>query len=86
VDVNAVNDRRDTAVHGAATRGADRIIQFLADHGAKLDVRNKSGRTPMDLALGIGGVANTGGLIRTSTATLLGRLIEAQHAQSTAQR
>ena len=51
-DVNAVNAAGETALHGAAQRGADRVVQFLADHGARLDARNKEGRTPMDEARG----------------------------------
>ncbi|HXP83578.1 MAG TPA: ankyrin repeat domain-containing protein [Bryobacteraceae bacterium] len=82
VDVNAVNDRGDTAMHAAAQRGADSIVQFLADHGAKLDLKNKSGRTPLDLALGIGGVANTGGIAHQSTAALIRRLLEKTSAQN----
>ncbi|HLK47719.1 MAG TPA: ankyrin repeat domain-containing protein [Bryobacteraceae bacterium] len=74
-DVNAANDRGDTPMHAAAQRGADQIVQFLADHGAKLDVKNKSGRTPLDLALGIGGVANTGGSAHQSTADLIRKLM-----------
>ena len=31
---NAANDRGDTPMHAAAERGADEIVQFLADHGA----------------------------------------------------
>lgn len=76
-DVNAANDRGDTPMHAAAQRGADGIVQFLADHGAKLDVKNKSGRTPLDLALGIGGVANTGGVAHQTTAELIRRLMSA---------
>lgn len=49
-DVNAVNDAGDTALHGAALHGFVNVIQFLADHGAKLDVKNKRGRTPMMVA------------------------------------
>jgi uncharacterized protein len=75
-DINAANDRGDTPMHAAAQRGADQIIQFLADHGAQLDVKNKSGRTPLDLALGIGGVANTGGSAHSSTAELIRKLRE----------
>ena len=51
-DVNAVNDNGETAMHGAAQRGADRVVQFLADRGARLDVKNSEGRTPMDEARG----------------------------------
>jgi ankyrin repeat protein len=75
-DVNAANDRGDTPMHAAAQRGADLIVEFLADHGARLDVKNKSGRTPLDLALGIGGVANTGGSAHPTTAALIRRLVE----------
>jgi ankyrin repeat protein len=75
-DVNAANDRGDTAMHAAAQRGADRIVQFLAEHGARLDVKNKSGRTPLELAMGIGGVANTGGSAHSSTGELIRRLME----------
>lgn len=74
-DVNAVNDRGDTAMHGAAARGADQIVQFLADHGAKLDIRNKQNRTPLDVALGVGGVGNTGGIAHPTTAALIQRLM-----------
>jgi len=46
-EVNAVNRNGDTALHGAAKHGFVSVIQFLADRGAKLDVRNKRGQTPM---------------------------------------
>ena len=75
-DVNAVNDRGETAMHGAAQRGADQIVQFLAERGAKLDLKNKAGRTPLDVALGIGGVANTGGSAHESTGALIRRLMQ----------
>jgi ankyrin repeat protein len=52
VDVNAANDLGETAAHAAAQRGADRVMQYLFDHGAKLDRPNKRGRTPMDEARG----------------------------------
>lgn len=53
LDVNAVNSMGLTAVHGAANRGSDDIIQFLADKGAKLDVPDKEGRTPLTWAEGV---------------------------------
>jgi ankyrin repeat protein len=74
-DVNAANNRGDTALHAAAQRGADKIVEFLVSKGAKLDAKNKAGRTPLDLAMGVGGVANTGGAVRESTAALLRRLM-----------
>jgi ankyrin repeat protein len=84
-DINATNDRGDTAMHAAAERGADEMVQFLADHGAKLDVKNKSGRTPLDVAMGIGGVANTGGSVHTGTAELIRKLMARAATQNVAQ-
>lgn len=52
-DVNAVEDDGLTAVHGAAVNGADPVIQYLADKGAKLDVRDKYQQTPLSIATGI---------------------------------
>ena len=49
-DVNAVNNNGDTALHGAAFRGATSIVQLLVDNGAKLDARNKKGQTPLAIA------------------------------------
>jgi ankyrin repeat protein len=47
LDVNAQNDDGDTAMHGAAFRNDIPILQYLIDHGAKLDVKNKIGWTPL---------------------------------------
>lgn len=52
LDVNAATDKGDTALHGAAHRGADSIVKLLAENGAKLDARNKRGFTPLDIAMG----------------------------------
>jgi ankyrin repeat protein len=54
-DVNAVNPAGDTALHTAASNGQDTVVQFLADHGAQLNVKNKRGQTPLTLALTAGG-------------------------------
>ncbi len=43
-----------TALHGAAERGFNEFVKFLADRGADLQAKDASGRTPMDLAKGIG--------------------------------
>ena len=51
-DVNAANDLGETALHGAAQRGADSVVRALAAHGAKLDAKNRRGRTPLDEAIG----------------------------------
>ena len=52
-DINAVNDRGETPLHGAAYRGGNTIIQYLVDQGAKLDVRSKQGWTPWTIANGV---------------------------------
>jgi ankyrin repeat protein len=52
-DVNAPNSLGLTAMHGAANRGWESVIQILADHGARLDVKDNAGRTPMIFAQGI---------------------------------
>ena len=51
VDVNATNNAGDTAMHQAAARGFTTVIQFLFDHGARLDVKNKRGLTPLGLSV-----------------------------------
>ena len=60
-DETALGDMRwggSTALHGAAIRGADSIITFLVEHGARVDARNKLGWTPLTTAQGVF-VANT---------------------------
>jgi ankyrin repeat protein len=49
-DINGVNAGGQTAVHGAASVSADTIIEFLAAQGAKIDVKDKRGQTPLDIA------------------------------------
>ena len=44
VDINAATDKTlNTALHAAAGQGTDDIVQFLADHGAKLDAQGQQG-------------------------------------------
>lgn len=52
LDLQQANTRGETALHGAATRGADTIVQFLVDRGAGLNAKTKQGLTPLDIALG----------------------------------
>jgi ankyrin repeat protein len=52
-DVNFVADTGETALHAAAYRGVDTVVQYLFDKGAKLDVVDKSGRTPLQVADGV---------------------------------
>jgi len=54
-DVNAVDANGETAMHGAAYKNMPKVIQFLADHGAKVEVwnkKNKWGWTPLLIAEG----------------------------------
>ena len=52
-DVNAVSDVGETAMHAAAYRGANSVVQYLFDKGAKLDVAALDGRTPLRVADGV---------------------------------
>jgi ankyrin repeat protein len=76
-DVNAADEWGFTPLHGAALRASDDIVQFLADHGAKLDATTKEeGWTPLRIATG---VYYTGTVkLGDSTAALLRRLMKAQ--------
>jgi ankyrin repeat protein len=51
-DINAVNERGQTALHGAAYNGSNSMVQLLVDHGARLDVADTSGKTPLAVADG----------------------------------
>jgi ankyrin repeat protein len=54
-DVNAVDNNGETAMHGAAYKNAPRIVQWLANHGAKIEVWNRQndyGWTPLSIAEG----------------------------------
>jgi ankyrin repeat protein len=53
MSVNDVNSMGITALMGAANRGSDDIIEFLVSKGAKLDAKDKEGRTPLTWAEGV---------------------------------
>jgi ankyrin repeat protein len=72
-DVNAVNTMGLGAVHGAANRGSDDIIELLARHGAKLDSKDKEGRTPITWAEGVF-LATNSPVAKPSTIALLRKL------------
>jgi ankyrin repeat protein len=52
IDVNEANATGDTVMHTAATTsgGLRSVIQFLVASGAKLEIKNKAGRTPLEAA------------------------------------
>ena len=52
-DVNAANYRGETALHGAAFRGANNVVSYLAEQGADLDARTKDGWSPLAIARGL---------------------------------
>ena len=54
-DVNAVDNNGETAMHGAAYKSFPKIVELLADQGAKIEVwneKNKYGWTPLLIAEG----------------------------------
>jgi ankyrin repeat protein len=78
LDVNATNGRGQTAAHGAALLGFDEVIGFLAENGARLDVEDSRGFTPLEVALGEAGgfgFAGQGSEVHESTAALIRGLL-----------
>jgi ankyrin repeat protein len=73
-DVNAVNAMGLAAVHGAANRGSDDVIELLAKRGARLDVADKEGRTAITWAEGVF-LATNSPVAKPSTIALLKRLL-----------
>ncbi|HTR37040.1 MAG TPA: ankyrin repeat domain-containing protein [Bryobacteraceae bacterium] len=71
LSVNGATDKGETALHGAAHRGSDSIVKFLAEKGGNLNARNKKGFTPLDLAMGKGGYAGGLGPVHETTASLI---------------
>lgn len=70
------DDRGYTALHGAALRGADPIVEFLVDRGADLLAETREGWTPLRIA---DGVHYTGTVKRADhTAELLRRYMREQ--------
>ena len=52
-DVNAVGEEGYTALHGAAYVGADPIVEFLVGKGARTEVKDDFGQTPLSIAEGV---------------------------------
>jgi uncharacterized protein len=73
-DVNAKNSMGVTAVIGAANRGSDDILEFLVKKGARLDIKDKEGRTPLVWAEGVF-LATNAPEAKPSTMALIKRLL-----------
>lgn len=55
IDINAVDNNGETAMHGAAYKNLPKAVEFLAAHGAKREIwdrKNKQGWTPLTIAEG----------------------------------
>jgi len=77
-NVNAVDVRGLTALHGAALLGSDDVVRTLAAENARLDMKDNRGITPLDMALGKGGGLGRGGegaTVHQSTADLIKQLL-----------
>jgi ankyrin repeat protein len=86
-DVNAVDGDGRTALHGAAHKGRNDVVQILVDGGAKLDARDGGSRdsiagellghtwTPLDYADGLVRVGVQSAIAHAETAALLRKLM-----------
>lgn len=57
LDINAFNDAGETPLHAAVIRSLP-IVTFLVENGAKLDMRDRRGRTPFEVALSSAGAGD----------------------------
>jgi ankyrin repeat protein len=81
-DVNAANSMGLTALLGAANRGSNDIIELLVKRGARLDIKDKEGRTPLRWAEGVF-LASVGAERKPATIALLEKLIAESQARRT---
>ena len=51
-DVNAIDAKGFTALHGAAGRGDSEMARYLLESGARVDAINYDGNSPADMAFG----------------------------------
>jgi uncharacterized protein len=80
-DVNAQNSMGLAAIHGAANRGANDVIEYLAASGARLDVADREGRTPLAWAEGVF-LATHPPVRKPETIAVLERLLEEQRGSA----
>jgi ankyrin repeat protein len=81
-NINATRDNGQTALHGAALWGWNDYVKFLAQAGARLDIKDRSGATALDVAQGKAGVTGRAGVAgaetHPETAALLRQLMAAR--------
>jgi len=51
-DINATDQDGYTALHGAAARGDNEMVNYLVEQGAHVNTLNKDGNSPADMAFG----------------------------------
>ena len=85
-NVNAANDHGITALHGAAYKGADKVVELLVDRGAKLDATDNGEdygfgartvkMTPLNWAEGVP-IGMASAIYHKDTVALLTRMMQA---------
>ena len=81
-DINAVDKKGETAMHGAAYKHVPSVVRFLAENGAKVDVwnhQNDRGWTPLKIVEGIPVGMNIAG--HEDTRTVIRELLAAAGAK-----
>ncbi len=72
IDVNAVNESGETALHGTAYYGNPKVAQLLVEHGAKMGMKNRNGQTALSISIGYNQNAMT--LTRPAITAILRKL------------
>jgi uncharacterized protein len=83
-DINAVNSMGLRAIHGAANRGSNDIIAYLAENGALLDVVDNEGRSPVAWAEGV--LTGARAPVRKPATIALLQQLQERQARTQAQR
>jgi len=84
-EINAANDHGITGLHGAAYKGANKVVQFLVDHGADLAAKDKGEdfgfgvssvhMTPLNWAEGVP-IGMSSAIFHNDTVVLMTRLMQ----------